>query len=129
MDAARSALEEEVAAYRRAWGRGDIASAWTALERAHILSQPRLGPHLHIHALMLKLAIRTHDRREVSGQLLRLALAPLGNLTGRIPEGNTGRSNVSAFAPMPIPADLVSILGGKAMTADKPTPPPPDLSS
>lgn len=27
-------------------------------------------------------------------------MAPLGNLTGRLPIGNTGRANVSAFAPM-----------------------------
>lgn len=59
---------------------------------------------------MLALAIRTYDRREVLGQLLRLALAPLGNVAGRIPEGNTGRSTVSPFTPMPIPADLRSIL-------------------
>ena len=107
----RSALEDEVAAYRLARRNDDIASAWIALERAHIISPPRLGPHLRIHALMLKLAIQTHNWREVSGQLLRLGLAPLGNLTGRIPEGNTGRSNVSAFASLPIPADLRRVLG------------------
>jgi hypothetical protein len=37
-------------------------------------------------------------------------LAPLGSLTGRLPVGNSGRSNVSAFAPMPIPADLAEAL-------------------
>jgi hypothetical protein len=35
-----------------------------------------------------------------------LLLAPLGSLTGRLPIGNTGRSNVSAFLPMAIPQDL-----------------------
>ena len=110
MDVSRSALEGEVAAYRIASRDGDIASAWVALERAHILSQARLGSHLRVHALMLKLAIQTRDWREASGQVMRLALAPLGNLTGRIPQGNTGRSNVSAFRPMPIPDDLTHLL-------------------
>ncbi|MBT8427288.1 MAG: DUF3703 domain-containing protein, partial [Erythrobacter sp.] len=35
--------------------------------------------------------------------------APLGNLTGRLPWGNTGRANVSAFAPMPYPDDLAEV--------------------
>ncbi|QZA78153.1 DUF3703 domain-containing protein [Deefgea tanakiae] len=28
---------------------------------------------------------------------------PTGSLIGRLPQGNTGRSNVNAFTPMPIP--------------------------
>jgi len=114
MDAAQWALENELAGYRHAWRRGDIVSAWMALERAHIHSQPRLGPHLRVHALMLGLAVRTHDWREVRGQVLRLALAPLGNLTGRIPQGNTGRSNVSAFRPMEVPDDLRRIMATRS---------------
>lgn len=110
METLRSALESEVVGYRLAWRRGDIVSAWIALERAHILSQPRLGQHLRVHALMLGLAIRTHDWREAWGQMVRLALAPLGNLTGRIPQGNTGRSNVSAFQSMEVPDDLRRIM-------------------
>ncbi len=41
-----------------------------------------------------------------SYRALRLALAPIGALTGGIPAGNTGRSNISAFETMAIPADL-----------------------
>jgi hypothetical protein len=114
MDALRSALEKELAGYRRARRRGDIVSAWIALERAHIFSQPRLGPHLRVHGLMLGLAVRTHDWREIRGQMLRLALAPLGNLAGRIPQGNTGRSNVSAFRPMAVPDDLRRIMATRS---------------
>jgi len=43
-------------------------------------------------------------------QVLRILLAPLGSLTGRIPAGNTGRANVSVFKTMPIPADLAAAL-------------------
>jgi hypothetical protein len=55
---------------------------------------------------MLRFAIEKRDWSEVLGQILRTILAPLGPLTGRLPVGNTGRSNVSAFAPMPVPDDL-----------------------
>lgn len=50
------------------------------------------------------------DRREITGQLLRLFLTPLGHLTGLLPVGNNGRASVSAFAPMPVPDDLAAIL-------------------
>ena len=55
---------------------------------------------------MLNFAFDQRDAKEVVGQIVRLVLAPLGALTGRIPVGNIGRSNVSAFTSMPIPEDL-----------------------
>lgn len=85
---------------------GEHETAWQHLERAHILSQSFIGLHLANHMAMLGYAIELRDWREVVGQVARLALAPLGALTGRIPIGNTGRSNVSVFQPMPIPDDL-----------------------
>lgn len=105
-DHARQLIAVEVAAFAAARDAQDVAAAWTALERAHIVSQPYLGPHLVSHWMMLGFAVDQRDWREVCGQAVRLALAPLGSLTGRIPFGNTGRSNVSAFKPMPIPDDL-----------------------
>lgn len=99
-------IEREMSAYRTAKAASDIAKAWAVLERAHILSQPYLGPHLTNHWTMLGFAVELRDWRETAGQVVRLALAPLGALTGRIPVGNTGRSNVSAFQPMPVPDDL-----------------------
>lgn len=107
----RAALSRELDAHHRAVAIGDAAAAWTALERAHVLSQPKLLPHLHVHLLMLWLALRTRDGREVGGQLLRLALAPLGHVTGHTPPGNTGRARASAFAPMPVPDDFTGVLG------------------
>lgn len=103
---ARRVIGAEMVAYRTARETGDDASAWASLERAHILSQPYLGPHLANHWTMLGFAVAQRDAKEIVGQIVRLALAPLGALTGRIPIGNTGRSNVSAFQPMPIPDDL-----------------------
>jgi hypothetical protein len=103
-------LAEEYHAADEAERAGRIAMAWHHLERGHILAQTRFWPHLQLHREMLHLALRNRDRREVIGQLIRFALAPLGNLTGRLPLGNTGRSNVSAFAPMELPPDLHAIL-------------------
>ena len=37
-------------------------------------------------------------------------MAGPGSATGRYPLGNTGRANVSATKPMPIPDDLAELL-------------------
>ncbi|WP_231726152.1 MULTISPECIES: DUF3703 domain-containing protein [unclassified Sphingomonas] len=103
---ARRVIAAEMAAYRSAVKAGDDDRAWHHLERVHIVSQPYLGPHLASHGAMLGFAIRRRDWSEVMGQIVRIILAPIGAVTGRLPVGNTGRSNVSAFAPMPVPDDL-----------------------
>jgi hypothetical protein len=104
---------------RAARSRGDVAAEWHHLERAHILSQPMAGPHVRTHVAMLGHGIRRRDRREVLGQVLRLAVAAPGSWTERYPVGNTGGANVSALQPMPIPEDLATILdGGAAATTD-----------
>ena len=95
-------IEAERRVFRAARQSGNRALAWTALEREHILGQGFFGPHLRSHMTMLGYAVETRDGREIWGQVIRLALAPLGNLTGR--------ANVSAFAPMPYPDDLAEIL-------------------
>jgi len=104
--AARRVIADELAAYRSALEEVDDDRAWYHLERVHIVSQPFLGPHLNSYGVMLQFAIKQRDWGEVLGQIVRIILAPLGALTGRSPVGNTGRSNVSAFAPMPVPDDL-----------------------
>jgi hypothetical protein len=106
----RERLDGELFAFASARDSGDGPGQWRALERAHILSQVALVSHIHVHWLMLVLAMRQRDPREVAGQALRLVLAPLGSLTGRIPRGNTGRSTANAFTVMPIPPDLRDVL-------------------
>lgn len=113
----RHYISRELAAHTAARAKGDMEGAWSALERAHILAQPLLGHHLRVHAAMLSLALVTRDRREAIGQLLRLVLAPLGTLTGRLPWGNSGRANVSAFKPSAIPDDLRDLLIAAGVTA------------
>jgi len=99
-------LGSQMRAFHEARLAGTTDRAWQALERAHIISQPFLLMHLSSHWHMLRFAIVVGDGREAVGQVFRLALVPLGSMTGRIPVGNNGRARVSAFAPMAIPDDL-----------------------
>ncbi len=98
MDAAREAKNLQV--------------RWRHLERAHIVSQPDPWLHTCNHAAMLVLALRQHDRREALGQVLRLAVAAPGSMTGRYPVGSTGRVAAGLTTPMPIPDDLAAALTG-----------------
>ena len=84
--------------------------AWLYLEAAHVVGQLYLKPHLQTHTRMLGLAFRTRDWPEAAGQLLRLALVPLGHLSGRLPLGNPGRSTVSAFEPMLVRPELAELI-------------------
>jgi signal peptidase II len=93
---------------------GDLGSAFSLLQRAHILGQNRLGRHWSVHVWMLRVGWRRRDAREVAGQWLRLALTPIGHLTGRLPAGNTGGADVSAFASLPIPPELQSMMDERA---------------
>jgi hypothetical protein len=86
------------------------AQAWLYLEAAHIVGQLHLRPHLQTHAHMLGLSLRTRDWPEAAGQMLRLALVPLGHLSGRLPLGNPGRSTVSAFEPLPVRPELADLI-------------------
>jgi hypothetical protein len=106
----RPALEAELLAFRQARGRGDRVAAWTALERAHIYSQPDAWQHTRVHGIMLAYGLRLGDGREVWGQILRLAVAAIGTLLSRAPVGNTGRAEVPILQPMPVPPDIAATL-------------------
>jgi hypothetical protein len=70
---------------------------------AHVVGQHQVSLHFDSHRRMLALARETRDWGEVAGQLLRMALLPLGHLLGRIPLGNIGRSTVPVTARMEPP--------------------------
>lgn len=90
--------------------------AWMYLEAAHVVGQLHFRPHVRPHVQMLKLALHSHDWREAAGQGLRLALAPLGHLSGRLPLGNPGRSTIGAFERLPVRPDLADLI---ALTRDQ----------
>ena len=91
-------------------GSKGVADPWPALERAHIASQPWAWPHTRVHAAMCRVAWRQRDRRELAGQLIRLAVAGPGSLLGRYPPGDTGRTTMGLTEHGPIPADLAQLL-------------------
>ncbi|PZQ56355.1 MAG: hypothetical protein DI570_21110 [Phenylobacterium zucineum] len=112
MRASHQGFLGEIAAARTALERGDRDAAFARLERAHILGQLRFFDHVVAHIWMLRVARLRHDRREVWGQVLRLAATVPGHLFGWVPIGNTGGADVSPLKPMPIPADLTRYFEG-----------------
>jgi Protein of unknown function (DUF3703) len=105
-----TAWTEERHASTEAFRHHDLPKSWAHLERAHVLSQSMAGRHVRTHLAMLHFAARTFRPHEVAGQLFRTLVAAPGTWSGRYPLGNTGGANVSAFAPMAVPADLQRLL-------------------
>lgn len=101
---ARQLIEEHLAAARRA------EDPWPDLERAHLLSQPWWWPHTRAHAAMLVVALRTKDRREATGQVVRFLVAGPGSLAGRYPPGNTGRTTMGLTETAAVPAHIAAFL-------------------
>ena len=60
-------LRAELDASAAAEASGDMATAWRALERAHILSQAFAGAHTGVHWAMFRFALRRRDVREMLG--------------------------------------------------------------
>jgi hypothetical protein len=96
----------------------DLPTLWTWLEAAHVIGQDHPALHFDSHCRMLSLARRSGDGREVLGQLVRLALLPLGHLLRRIPAGNTGRTTVPITREMQ-PPETVQVLIDWATLATK----------
>lgn len=105
---------DTAAVYRRLIARLDrhapAEQQWRLLMAAHIAGQFELALHGDSHCRMLALAWRQCNAGEVAGQLLRLALVPVGHALGRLPAGNVGRSTVSAFRPMQAPPEVAALL-------------------
>jgi len=99
----------ELAAASAATAAGETERAFEHLARAHIISQRYTWQHVYVHLRMLKLGASTGDWREVFGQLSRIVAASLFSLIW-VPVGNTGRANVSAMKPMPLPDDLRNLI-------------------
>ena len=107
--ALRNAYKAELSAANSAAAGGKVEVAFHHLERAHILSQRHTSEHVHVHWLMLHLGASVGAWREVIGQSTRIVAAAVFSRIW-VPIGNTGRANVSAMRPMPIPDDLRSVL-------------------
>lgn len=106
----RPFVQAELDAAQAHESRGEFASAFRRLERAHVLGQASTREHVRVHAAMLRWAIGQGAPREVFGQLLRLLGASTKTAWGAVPKGNTGGADVSPLKPMPIPPDLQSLI-------------------
>ena len=106
----QAAFHAEVQHAERALSNDRLAEAFAHLERAHVLGQWHVRPHLLAHWGMLRIGWRRRDLREIVGQLIRIPGGVIGSAIGRVPRGNTGGSNVSAFRSLPVPPDLRDLL-------------------
>jgi arylesterase / paraoxonase len=107
-----TAFALEMAAARAAFAAGDDDKTFALLERAHILGQRALLPHILTHWRMLMVGMRRADRREIIGQVTRCIGAVFFNTLGWVPLGNTGGADVSPLKPMPVPAEFVVFFEG-----------------
>ena len=106
---------------------GPLEERWNWLMAAHVVGQHRMDLHADCHRRMLALARASHDWREVAGQVQRLALLPVGHLTGRIPRGNVGRSTVGVMQVMEPPEAVQRLVDWAILAVRIPalTQPPP----
>ncbi len=111
----RPSVQAELDAAAAREARGEPVSAFTHLERAHILGQQSTVEHMRVHWAMFRWALRQNVASEAFGQAWRLAGAGLKTWLGWLPTGNTGGSNVSGFRPMPVPADLQRLIDAARM--------------
>ncbi|MGY4831180.1 DUF3703 domain-containing protein [Sphaerotilaceae bacterium SBD11-9] len=86
------------------------SDAFRHLERAHVLSQGSTVLHVQVHWHMLCWSLAQHDRRELRGQVLRLAGAATKTAIGWVPRGNTGGSNIPAWRPLPVDVALQRLI-------------------
>lgn len=104
------AFESEMAAAHHLARDGRLTQAFRHLERAHVLGQRHVVPHVRSHWAMLKIGIMRHSTGEIIGQAVRILIGALGSALGVVPVGNTGGANISMFSHLPIEEELVSLL-------------------
>lgn len=92
---------------------GDIDGGFVHLERAHVIGQAHVIPHVQSHWHMLRVYMIRGRAFAVFGQAIRIIFGALGSAVGVVPTGNTGGSDISMFRRMPIDPDLQAIIDGK----------------
>ncbi|EMY63053.1 DUF3703 domain-containing protein [Leptospira terpstrae] len=106
----KQAFDLEMTTAKNLYNESKYKESFFHLERAHILGQRFVIPHTYNHWWMLKVGIRNKDKREIFGQLVRLAVAGIGSLIGRVPIGNTGGADIGIMQVLPIQEDLKVLL-------------------
>lgn len=107
----RLAFDREIALSEQFVAAGDLARAFSHLERAHVIGQTSVSAHSQAHWRMLKLELRRRRPGAVLGQVARLILGAIGSAVGVVPVGNTGGTDISMFKRLPIAPELQQIIG------------------
>ena len=106
----RPFVSKELAVAEAAEQAGDVGSAFSHLEVAHVLGQASTREHVRVHWKMFVWGLRQGDAREILGQVFRIIGAATKTVFGLVPTGNTGGANISPFTPLPIEPELQTIL-------------------
>lgn len=106
-------FEAEMATAYRLLKNGSLDEAFRHLERAHVIGQRYVMPHIRSHWMMLKVGLARRSPTEVWGQAMRILLGALGSAVGVVPTGNTGGTNISMFKRLPIEPELQKTIEGK----------------
>lgn len=109
----KTLFEGEMARARSLYSQDKLGEAFSHLETAHVLGQRHVVPHVRSHWWMLRIGLRRRSIREVWGQAVRIVLGALGSAVGVVPTGNTGGTDISMFARLPVAPGLA----GKAPQA------------
>jgi Protein of unknown function (DUF3703) len=110
----RSAFNSEMAKAKKFIAASNLDAGFAHLERAHVIGQNYVIPHVKSHWLMLQVELRRHRIAAVLGQLIRIVLGALGSAIGIVPTGNTGGTNISMFKRMPIETEMQNFIDGYA---------------
>jgi Protein of unknown function (DUF3703) len=109
-----STFNSEIAQARSFIASGNLEAGFAHLERAHVIGQEYVMPHITSHWLMFQVELRRRRFAAVLGQLIRIVLGALGSAVGAVPTGNTGGTDISMFKRMPIETELQHIIDGRA---------------
>lgn len=106
------AFDTEIALAKELIAAGELEASFPHLERAHVIGQALVVPHVIAHWLMLRVEFRRRRTMAAVGQVTRIVLGMLGSAVGVVPVGNTGGTDVCMFKRMAVPPDLQTIIDG-----------------
>ena len=110
----RSAFNSEITQAKSLIASGDLGACFAHLERAHVIGQAYVMPHVTSHWLMFQVELRRQRFAAALGQVIRIVLGALGSAVGAVPTGNTGGTNISMFKRIPVEIELQNIIDGRA---------------
>ena len=113
-----SAFNREISQAKSLIASGDLGGSFAHLERAHVIGQAYVMPHVKSHWLMFQVELRRRRLAAVLGQAVRIVLGALGSAVGAVPTGNTGGTNINMFKRMPVETELQNIIDGRAPSED-----------